>query len=210
MVLERDEPVPPLQGAGEGVCFSQNFTLGRTMKKPVWRLFPAVCALVIGHAWAGEVIGNTYIGERFGYIEMTSVEGKWDITDREKGATNDLAGTIAHFKLKEAVSGWKPDVNIMGFKKIEGAITADFVMNMMRKEWTAQGGEVEPIETGRIAGKKVFYNDKRIAAKGIPMMGRDIYLEGEKAIFIVHVIAPAHAFPQVLQLVEELVATAKY
>jgi hypothetical protein len=170
----------------------------------------AVLMLAAAHAGAGEVIGNTYVGERFGYIEMTSVDGKWDITDREKEAKNDFAGMIAKFKLKEAVSGWKPDVNIMGFKKIEGAVTVDFVMNTMRTEWTGQGGEVDQIETGRIAGKKIFFYDKRLTPQGIPMKGRDIYLEGEKGIFIVAVIAKTPAYPQVLQLLEELVATAKY
>ena len=167
-------------------------------------------ALAAWRAGAGEGIGNTYVGERFGYIELTSVDGKWDIVDKEKSATNDFAGMIAHFKLKEAISGWKPDVNVMGFKKVEGAVTADFVINMMRKEWTAQGGEVEQIETGRIAGRKVFFNDKRISVKGVAMKGRDIYLEGEKGIFIVSVIVRADVYPQTLQLLEELVSAAKY
>lgn len=170
----------------------------------------AVLMLAAAHAGAGEVIGNTYVGERFGYIELTSVDGKWEIIDKEKSATNDFAGMIAHFKLKEAVSGWKADVNIMGFKKVEGAITVDFVISMMRKEWAAQGGEVEQIETGRIAGKKVFFNDKRISVKGIAMKGRDIYLEGEKGIFIVSVVVRTDAYPQTLQLLEELVSAAKY
>ena len=167
-------------------------------------------ALAAWQAGAGEVIGNTYVGERFGYIELTSVDGKWDITDREKSATNDFAGMVAHFKLKEAISGWKPDLNVMGFKKIEGAVTADFVINMMRKEWAAQGGEVGPNETGRIAGRKVVFNDQTITAQGLAMKGRSVYLEGEKGIFIVSVIVRADVYPQTLQLLEELVSAAKY
>lgn len=170
----------------------------------------AALLLVATHAGAGEVIGNTYIGERFGYIELTSVGGKWDITDKERGANNDLAGMVAHFKLKDPISGWKPDLNILGFRKVEGAVTADFVINMMRKEWEAQGGEVEQIETGRIAGRMVFFNDKRVTVKGVAMKGRDIYLEGEKAIFIVSVIVRADVYPQALQLLEEMVSAAKY
>ena len=190
---------------------STDFTLGRgDMRTTIRLFFLLVLGLAAWPAGAGEVIGNTYVGERFGYIELTAPDGKWEITDKEKGATNDMAGMIAHFKLKDAISGWRADVNILGFKKIEDAITVDFVMNTMRTEWTAQGGETEAIETGRIAGKKVFFYDKRLNVKGIAMKGRDIYLEGGKAVFVVHMIVRADVYPQTLQLLEELVAGAKY
>ncbi len=179
----------------------------RTIIRVFFHLALGLAAVPAG---AGEVIGNTYVGERFGYIELTAADGKWDISDKEKSATNDMAGMIAHFKLKDAISGWKADVNILGFKKIEDAITVNFVIGTMRKEWIAQGGEVEPIETGRIAGKKVHHYEKRLNVKGIAMKGRDIYLEGEKAVFVVHMIVRADAYPPTLQLLEDLVATAKY
>lgn len=180
------------------------------MRTTIRFLFLLALGLAAWPAGAGEVIGNTYVGERFGYIELTAADGKWEIADKEKAATNDMAGMIAHFKLKDAISGWRPDINVLGFKKIEGAITVDFVMNTMRSQWTAQGGEVDAIETGRIAGKKVFFNDKRLNVKGIAMKGRDIYLEGEKAIFVVHMVVRADVYPQTLQLLEELVSAAKY
>ncbi len=166
--------------------------------------------LAAGQAGAGEVIGNTYIGERFGYFEMTSVEGKWEMTDKEKSAPNDMAGMVVHFKLKEAVSGWKADVNVTGFKKVDQSISIGFVMEAMRKAWTDQGLETLQAESGRIAGRKVFLSEARGTVKGIAFKGRNIFLEGEKAIFMVAVLAPDYAYPQVIQLLDELVATAKY
>ena len=180
------------------------------MRTTIRFLFLLALGLAAWPASAGEVIGNTYVGERFGYIELTSVGGKWEITDKEKSAKTDLGGAIAHFKLKDAVSGWNPEVHVIGFKKVGGVVTVDFVVGLMRKEWIAQGGEVEALETGRIAGKKVVQYDKRLTFQGTPMKGRDICLESEKGIFVVAVIVREDAYPQTLQLLEELVSAAKY
>ena len=160
---------------------------------------------------AGEIIGNTFIGERFGYIELTSVDGKWEIVDREKDANNDMAGPVADFKFKEPISGVKPvTFNALGFRKVDQSITVDFLIKTLRDAWSKQGGEMDSVEAGRISGKKVWITEKRITLKGNHAHGRDILLEGEKAVFVISVVVLAAAYPEYKRLLEELAASAKY
>jgi len=172
-------------------------------------LFLAAC-LTAGNAVAGEVIGNTYIGERFGFIEVNAVDGKWEITDKEKTAANDIAGMVVHFKLKEKVSGWSPDVNITGFKKVGSFVTADWVLNMMRDSWKGQGFTLNPIETGRISGRKIYFFEMQATLQGMEMKGRNVLLEGEKAFFLAAMATSAQSYQNLLPLFEELIASAKY
>lgn len=180
------------------------------MKPSIAAALILAAGLAAGTAVAGEVIGNTYIGERFGFIEVNAADGKWEIADREKNAVNDLAGLVVHFKLKEKVSGWSPDVNIMGFKKAGDAITADYVLNTMRDSWKSQGFTLSPIETGRISGRKIYFFEMQATLHGMEMKGRNVLLEGEKAIFIVAMATSAKSYQNLLPLFEELIASAKY
>lgn len=181
--------------------------------KGMCRHFGLLLALLLlaGQAGAGEVIGNTYIGERFGYIELVSVGGKWEVVDREKDAQNDMAGPVADFRLKEPVAGVKPIVfNVWGFRKADASITVDFIIQTLRNAWGQQGGEVESVEAGRLSGRKAWFLEKRVTFQGRLAHGRDIVVEGDKAIFVISTVALAPAYPQVRQLLEELAATAKY
>ncbi len=183
-----------------------------------WCCLIAGLGLAMAGARAGEVIGNTYIGERFGHVELTSIGGKWNIIDKEKDAQTDVAGVVAEFRLKEPVGSVSTVTafEVMGFRKSEGR-TVDFVINWRRDAFAKLGAETEPT-TGRIAGKKIWLIEKRhtnrmsLGGKDIvlEMKGSDIILEGEKAIFLLGFFAHAPAYPEARQLLEELAATAKY
>lgn len=180
------------------------------MKTSTAAMLFIAAGLAAGNAFAGEVIGNTYIGERFGFIEVNAADGKWGISDREKTAANDIAGMVVHFKLKEKVSGWAPDVHITGFKKVGDVVTADYVLNMMRESWKSQGFTLNPIETGRISGRKVYLFEMQATLQGMEMKGRNVLLEGEKALFLAAMVTSAQSYQNLLPLFEELIATAKY
>jgi hypothetical protein len=89
-------------------------------------------------------------------------------------------------------------------------VAIDFVINSMRESWSGQGFENLQTETGRIAGRKVFQFDMQGTLKGTSVRGRNIFLESEKAVFAIQMMVPAHVFSQMLPLLEELAATAKY
>lgn len=180
------------------------------MKLSIAAALILAAGLTAGNAVAGEVIGNTYIGERFGFIEINAVDGKWEIADKEKTAVNDIAGMVVNFKLKQKVSGGAPDVNITGFKKVGDFVTADYVLNMMRESWKSQGFTLNPIETGRISGRKIYFFEMQATLQGLEMKGRNVLLEGEKALFLVAMVTSAQSYQNLVPLFEELVASAKY
>jgi hypothetical protein len=169
----------------------------------IGKLMLGISALVLSfHSWSGEIIGNTYIGEKQGYIEIHSPEGKWEIEDRE-GRGHE----IALFKFKELLSNSRPAIHFFGFP-IAGDITLENMLREMRSNLGKQGMELGPIEPKRFAGKPVQTFPGRLLGKGVQST---MYLfQGAKSVFYVQCSAADVVFDTVKPMCDDIIEKLKY
>ena len=168
-------------------------------------LISGVAALMLAlPAWPGEIIGNTYIGEKHGYIEVVSPDGKWQIEDRE-GRSNQ----IVELSLKSPINGTRPTILFFGIPKLDG-MTIDMVIGMAREAIEKQGMELGPIESRRYAGKPIHAYSGSMTKNNQKAIQVMYVLEGPKTFFFVSASANSAAFDAAKPLFEEVVEKLKY
>ena len=151
---------------------------------------------------AGEIIGNTYIGEKQGYIEIQSPDGKWEIEDREGRGFE-----IAMLKSREQINNSRPNIHFFGYP-IAGDITLENMLRELRASFGKQGYELGPIEPKRFAGKQVHTFSGRLLGKGVQT---SMYLfQSAKSVFFVQCAAADAAFDTVKPMCDEVVEKLKY
>jgi len=165
----------------------------------------AVVALLVAFpVVGGEIIGNTYIGEKHGYIEINSPDGKWQIQDREGQGTQ-----IAQLALKDQISGSRPTVLFSAIPKGAG-ITADQVLQWSREAMEKQGMELGQIEPVRFGGKQVYGFQATLTKGTVKVEQRNYLIEGAKSYFLVSCTALSAAFNAAKPLFEEVMEKLKY
>lgn len=152
----------------------------------------------------GEIIGNTYIGEKHGYIEIQSPDGKWQIQDRE-GQSNQ----IAILTLKDAINGTRPTMLFFGIPN-PGGVTLPEVAQWGRDAIEKNGFELGTIETRRYGGKPAIIFTATITKGGGRATMLSITLEGPKSFFQVYASANAVAYDAAKPLFEEVVEKLKF
>jgi len=153
---------------------------------------------------AGEIIGNTYISEKQGYIEIQSPDGKWQIQDREGQGTQ-----LANLTLKDPISGSRPTILFFSIPKA-GDVKVDEVVQWARDAMVQNGMELGAIEPVRFGGKQVVVFLGSLTKGNIKVMQRSYMLEGPKSFFMVSATAQAAAFDAAKPLFDEVVEKVKY
>ena len=160
------------------------------------------CSALSFSAWPGEIIGNTYIGEKQGYIEIQSPGGKWEIEDREGRGYE-----IAILRSKEQISNSRPNIHIQGFPMV-GDINMENMLREMRSSLEKNGYELGPIEPKRFAGKQVNTYSGRLLGKGVQIVA--YMLQGAKTVFYMQCAAAETVIATVKPMCDEVVEKLKY
>ena len=155
--------------------------------------------------FAGEVIGNTYISEKDGTIEITTSE--WDIKDTE------VAGRaqIARLELKAAPeSGFTGTVLVYRLSNFGGAVKVDTILSQLRAGVEKNGAKVGMLEPKRFAGKPVQVFGYYMEKDGGRADGQMYLVEGPKALYWLNCTANIKIWEHVRQKCDELMAQVKY
>ena len=168
-----------------------------------WAALAAGTLLAFAAA-AGEIIGNTYISEKQGYIEVQSPDGKWQIQDREGQGTQ-----LASLTLKDPISGSRPTMLFFAIPKAAG-VTVDQVVGWSRETMAQNGMELGAIEPLRFGGKPVVVFGGSLTKGNIKVLQRSYMLEGPKSFFMVSATAQAAAFDAAKPLFDEVIEKLKY
>ena len=124
------------------------------MNKPIALLSVFLLMLLSQSLFAGEVIGNTYISEKHGYVELSAPDGQWEIVDTESQGSG---AKLAEFNYKTKVNGADVKATLWGSMNPGNVLDADFFLKTVRSAFEEQGATVEPVETKRFAGKKIYF-----------------------------------------------------
>jgi len=152
----------------------------------------------------GEIIGNTYIGEKNGYIEIQSPGGKWQIVDRE-----GQGPSIANLTVKDPIKGSRPTLLFQGIPKM-GGITLDQIMQMIRTSVEQQGLELGPVEMKRYGGKQIATFNSTLTKQGIKVVMNTFICEGPKNFFMATGSAVEGAYEGAKPMFEEVIEKLKY
>jgi len=164
----------------------------------------ALLAGSIPAAVAGEVIGNTYISEKDGVIEVVA-EG-WNIKDTETAGKAELAELTP----KESIDGFRPVISINRFANPGGQIEPDWFLQQIREGLVKEGAEVQPIETRRIAGKRVMVLQYSMTKGGGKANGLIYMMQGDKSLYWTNFNANVVVWERTRPMFDEVMERVKY
>lgn len=166
----------------------------------------ALLSIVALPSIAGEIIGNTYISDKHGPLEVTSPEGKWSIRDEEPAGQSKLV----HLELKDPLNGFKPTFSVFSIPNPGGAVPLDSILQMIRGSFEQQGVEVGVLEVRRFAGKKVPFFNASLTRSNVTLK-TDVYVfEGQKATFFAQCAVNAISHAAARPLCDQVAETVKY
>ena len=155
---------------------------------------------------AGEIIGNTYVSDKFGPFEVTSPDGKWSIKDEETASQAQLV----KLELKDPLNGHKPNFNVFSVPNPGGTVTLDYFLRTQRESFEKAGIEVGALEVRRFAGKKVPFFSTSMTRSNRTLKA-DVYVfEGQNAIFFAQCIFDPINHAAHKPLCDEVAETVKY
>jgi len=169
-----------------------------------WLLTAALLGGAVGAAVGGEVIGNTYISEKDGVIEVMA-EG-WNIKDTE---TADKA-LLVKFTPKVAIDGFRSPIMIFRFANPGGQIEPDYLLQQIRDGMVKQGAEVRPIQMRRIAGKRVMTLQYSLTTEGGKANGLFYMMQGEKSLYWANFTANVKVWERARPMFDEFMDNVKY
>lgn len=175
------------------------------MKYPlVLALLTAAVLVPPGTPLAGEVIGNTYISEKDGVIEFTAEA--WNIKDTETPGKIKLAELTP----KSPIKGYTPSIQVNRLANPGGQIAPDWFLQQIRAGLEKEGAEVAPIETRRIAGKRVLAMQATMTRDGGKANVLFYMLQGEKSLYWTQLAANVNAWDEARQMFDEFMEKVKY
>ncbi len=124
---------------------------------------------------AGEMIGNTFVSEKFDPIELTTPGSTWTIKDYE--SHNML--TIAWLGRDDK----QATIVVAGMLKQNDSESGRTTMNSMRKGMEEMGVAVSTIETARIGGKSILRSSGQGKVNGVQIDFVFYLTEGKKAYY---------------------------
>lgn len=170
----------------------------------------AIALLLAGPVHAGRISGDSYVGERFGRLEIEAPAGQWVILDREYSDHNEYGGPVVDLKASTALAGVFPTVHVSAFKKAEASVTADFVLQTSRAAVQQKGGAVGPGQMLAVDGRNRWIFTAQVSQNGQPASLYYLLLDGEQAYFAVQSVVPPAALGEWQTRVDELMSKAKY
>jgi len=160
--------------------------------------------VVAGAATAGEVIGNTYISEKDGVIEISAPA--WNIKDTETAGSPMLA----ELTVKQPLDGMVPKVQFFRLANPGGVIQPDFLIGQIRDGLAKQGAEVGQIEPRRVAGKRILTTQFTVSRDGGRAHGLIYMLRGDRALYWAQFYSNVVVWEQARPLFDELMEKVKY
>jgi hypothetical protein len=155
-------------------------------------------------ALAGEIIGNTYISEKDGVIEIPA-EG-WEIKDTEAPG----GFKIAELTPREAIGGTRPAIVFFRLSNPGGAVTPEAMVKQFADAYLKQGGEVSPMEVRRIAGKRVLALPMSMSKDGGRANGLLYMLQGEKSLYWGQFFANVNVWAEAREKFDAVMEKVKY
>ena len=152
----------------------------------------------------GEIIGNTYISEKDGVIEITAAA--WNIKDNEAPG----GFKIATLTPKQPLKGTVTSVEIFRLANPGGAVTPDTMLQMLRDGFVKQGMEASAIETRRISGKRVLALPLAMSKAGGRSNGLVYMMQGEKSLYWAQFFANVAVWDEARALFDEVMEKVKY
>lgn len=175
------------------------------------RHFLAVIAFwLAAPVFAGQVSGESYIGERFGRIELRAPAGQWLLLDRESSGNNEFGGPVLDLKATAAIAGAFPTLHVNAFKRADASVTAEFVLQTSRHAVQQKGGELGPEQMRAVDGKKIWFFEAQVILLDKPAWLYYVLLEGATAFFAVQTVVPEAAFGETKRRVDELLLKVTY
>lgn len=174
-------------------------------------LFTRAVAIVVvllvgaaGVAAAGEIIGNTYISEKDGVIEIPAPG--WNIQDKESAGQ----AMIAQLTPKASINGFTPMISFYRMPNPGGQIKPDVMVGMMRDNLVKQGAEAGQLEPRRVAGKSIATMQFTMSKDGGRAHGLIYILSGEKALYWATFACNVKAWEQGRVAFDEVMEKVKY
>lgn len=175
------------------------------------RPFVTAIALVLGLGLpavvAGEIVGNAYISEKDGVIEVVA-EG-WTIEDTEKKPPSP--NHIAKFTMKSALKGITPHADLFRLANPGGAILPDAMLAEIGKGLAAiPGFSVKSIEERQMGGRRVHMLPVAMVSGNVRVNGLVYMMKGDKALYWAQFFAGAIIWDEAEPLFNKLVESTKY
>lgn len=161
-------------------------------------------------AWAGQFKGDTYIGERFGRIELLAPGNHWLVLDREFSGNNEFGGPVVDLRSTVGIAGIFPSVHISAFKRADASVTAEFVLQTSRDAVLQKGGEPGPVEIRAVNGKKAWFFEAQVKQQEKPARLYYVLLAGATAFFALQTVVPESVFIETKRQVDELLLKVGY
>lgn len=175
------------------------------------RSFSSVLIVVLGLAlplaFAGEIVGTAYISEKDGVIEVPA-EG-WSIEDTEKKPP--YPNHIAKFKVKNALRGMTPHVDLFRLANPGGAVLPEAMLAEISKGLAATPGfSVKPIEERQMDGRRVHVLSVTMVSGNARVNGLVYMLKGDRSLYWAQFFANTTIWDEVQPMFNKLVESAKY
>lgn len=149
--------------------------------------------------YAGEIIGQTYISEKDGVIE---IQGEvWKIKDLE-GQEHSIA--------IQTLKGTRATAQFFRLGNPGGVVTQKTMLQELRKGFEKQGVEVGAVEPRRVSGKRVLALPMSMAIKGGRANLLVYMMQGEKSLYWATFVANAAIWDDARKKFEALIETVKY
>jgi hypothetical protein len=178
--------------------------------RPLFGLFPLLLCLLAGSAWAGEMHGDTYVGKRYGTIEIKVPAGTWVVLDREANGENDFGGPVADFKSTVPIAGIYPAVHLSAFRRVDASITPSFVLQTSLDAVALKGGVPGAVLDGAVNGRKSWFFIADVVQQNRPAKLYFVLLEGREAIFSAQTVVPPEALAETRQQVDAFLQGMRY
>lgn len=174
------------------------------------RILAVIAALGAGPALAGQVVGNSYVGARYGALTIVPPAGAWRIVDQEGSAGSEAGGPVVHLQMAQAIGGAYPVVQVSAVRKTEAAVTAAFILDTSREAMIQRGGVPGPVEVGAADGRQVHSYRARIPVRGQAAEAVYVLLEGAGSFFVLQMVVPVVDYDEARARLDQLLTTLRY
>lgn len=159
---------------------------------------------------AGQLNGETYLGERFGRIELTAPARQWLLLDREYSSDNEFGGPVLDLKATAAIGGAFPSLHVTAFRRVDASVTPEFVLQTSRDAVQHKGGELGPVQMRTVNGKNVWFFAAQVRQQDKAARLYYVLLAGSSALFALQTVVPESAFSETKNRVDELLSAVSY
>lgn len=155
-------------------------------------------------------MGETFIGERFGRIEVLAPATQWLMLDREYSGDNEFGGPVLDLKAMVPIAGSFPNLHVSAFKRADASVTPEFILQTSRDAVRQKGGDLGAVQTRAVDAKKVWFFEAQVRQQDKPARLYYVLLQGSSAFFALQTVVPDSAFSETKRQIDELLLKVKY